>query len=686
MSTTSRVALATYIHALLQATDPASPLGRRLIDWLQMHHPLLGIDFAAVIRTRSADGRLQRKRNLTKPLSRRAWDQLCAVITAQKDAEPHDDIASANLAAFAGRLRLTPVEVAILRFTFLTGQEKGFDRLCDLLIGTKTIDSLGLLALCLGVTVSEVWEGLTNGDLARLRLVQMTGDGSTDFCYYLSWRVLTALRPPHLGLDAVEQALIGQRQVAQLDLADYAHMAPARDFVRQLLLGALRGGLHGVNILLHGAPGTGKTEFCRAVAAAFDCDLYAVGEANRDGEELPRDERLDALRLADRLAARRGQTLLLFDEMEDILQSGDRTVANGRSVRRAGSKVFFNRLLEGNEVPILWTTNAIGEFDPAFLRRMTFILEMKRMPVARRAGLWLGAASRHRLALSEQQAQHLARRHAVAPAIITKAVDAVVMAGGSAADIDFVMASLPEASRQVAPGATTLFQADLANADADLDRLGTALTRPDAPKDVSFCFYGPPGTGKSAFARELAQKIELEPLLKKGSDLLSPWLGETEQKLAAAFAEAREDQAFLIIDEAENFLWQRGGASRSWEVSMVNELLVQMETHRLPFACTTNHLEALDPAALRRFTFKVKFDFMTRQQARLAFRQFFGSEAPSELGELRGLTPGDFAVVAKKLRVLSLMEEQEHGGKELEIVRLLALEAAAKNLPRPIGF
>src|SRR5215813_10954717 len=100
MSTTSRVALATYIHALLQATDPASPLGRRLVDWLQLHHPLLGIDFEAVIRTRSANGRLQRRRILNKPLSQRSWDQLCAAVAALKDAVAHDDIAGANLAAF----------------------------------------------------------------------------------------------------------------------------------------------------------------------------------------------------------------------------------------------------------------------------------------------------------------------------------------------------------------------------------------------------------------------------------------------------------------------------------------------------------------------------------------------------------------------------------------------------------
>ena len=66
----------------------------------------------------------------------------------------------------------------------------------------------------------------------------------------------------------------------------------------------------------------------------------------------------------------------------------------------------------------------------------------------------------------------------------------------------------------------------------------------------------------------------LDVLLKRGSDLLSKWVGGTERLIAAAFEEAVIEGRFLIIDEAEGFLWSRAGAGQSWEVSMVNELLV----------------------------------------------------------------------------------------------------------------
>jgi len=114
---------------------------------------------------------------------------------------------------------------------------------------------------------------------------------------------------------------------------------------------------------------------------------------------------------------------------------------------------------------------------------------------------------------------------------------------------------------------------------------------------------------------------------------------------------------------------------------MVNELLVALEAHALPFACTTNHIEAIDPAALRRFAFKVKFDFLTKSQADAAYCRFFARMAPPDLADISALTPGDFAVVARQLRLL---------GRDLGddgIVRMLAQEVRAKNLPAGrIGF
>jgi SpoVK/Ycf46/Vps4 family AAA+-type ATPase len=237
--------------------------------------------------------------------------------------------------------------------------------------------------------------------------------------------------------------------------------------------------------------------------------------------------------------------------------------------------------------------------------------------------------------------------------------------------------------RPLAPtgGEGAAFDSRLANADLDLAGLVERVTRGNDIRAFSLCLSGAPGTGKTAFARHLALAMGLRPLKKRASDLLSKWIGGTEKRIARAFEEAREDEAFLIFDEADALLSERAGAERSWELSQVAEMLTWMEAHPLPFCCTTNLVERLDRASLRRFTFKVKFDHLTRDQVGRAFEVFFGLPAPGPVLALANLTPGDFAVVRKKAAILG------QAGDARALARMLQAESAAKpDAGRPIGF
>jgi transitional endoplasmic reticulum ATPase len=174
--------------------------------------------------------------------------------------------------------------------------------------------------------------------------------------------------------------------------------------------------------------------------------------------------------------------------------------------------------------------------------------------------------------------------------------------------------------------------------------------------------------------------MRLPVLHKRASDLLDPFLGGTEQNIAAAFAEARDTHAFLVFDEADSLLLERAGAVRSWEISQVNEMLTWMEQHALPFACTTNLATRLD-RDLRRFLVKLRFDWMNKTQARLAFQRFFGAAAPVALDGLRTLTPADFSLVRRRAALM--------GGKPnpATLLRLLASECEGRIGRRlPMGF
>ena len=160
--------------------------------------------------------------------------------------------------------------------------------------------------------------------------------------------------------------------------------------------------------------------------------------------------------------------------------------------------------------------------------------------------------------------------------------------------------------------------------------------------------------------------------MKRASDLLSKWVGETEQQIARAFEEAIAKDGVLLFDEVDSLLADRSGARNSWEVTQVNELLTWCDSHPLPFIAATNFGARLDPAALRRFVFKVDLKPLSVKKAEAAYARFFGMPAPANLRQLNGLTPGDLAVVARQLRYLKERPEPAM------IVARLAAELAAK--------
>ena len=181
--------------------------------------------------------------------------------------------------------------------------------------------------------------------------------------------------------------------------------------------------------------------------------------------------------------------------------------------------------------------------------------------------------------------------------------------------------------------------------------------------------------------RYLAERMGIEVVQKRASDLMSMWVGDTEKQIAAAFAEARDAGSFLVFDEVDSLLADRRFAARSWEVSQVNEMLTWMESHPLPFACTTNFGEHLDPATLRRFVFKVTLDYLRPAQVEAAFQRFFALTPPAGLTRLAALTPGDFAVVRRKATVLGRLDDAP------ALAAMLRAECDAKpDRPQPIGF
>ena len=542
------------------------------------------------------------------------------------------------------------------------------------------------LPMLLGVSANTVHRRFgADAPLVRSGLVSIDSDGDLDIVSRLH-RLATV--PGDASLD-VHHLLLGTASASELQWSDFDHVAADRDHVERLLKGALDTGASGVNVLLYGPPGTGKTQFCKVLAERLGVNLFSVGESDDDGGEPVRGERLQELRLAQRLLARNRRSLLLFDEMEDLLSDSlaglaflGRPFRSGPRFRDGGSKVFMHRLLEQAPAPTLWTMNDAREVSPAILRRMMFALELRPPTPRVRARIWARQLDRHDIEAGPDDALALAGEFEATPGVAAGATAAARLGGGDIATVRRGVRSLSRVLSCERPPQRTpaRFDPGLVNADTDPADLAERLAGL-GERRFSLCLQGPPGTGKSAFVRYLAERLGLEVVQKRASDLMSMWVGGTEKRIAEAFAEARDTGAFLVFDEADSLLADRRFAHRSWEVSQVNEMLTWMESHPLPFACTTNFGEHLDPATLRRFVFKVTLDYLTPAQAEAAFRGYFALFPPAELAALTVLTPGDFAVVRRKAGILDRLSEPE------SLVAMLGDECDAKpDRPRAIGF
>jgi SpoVK/Ycf46/Vps4 family AAA+-type ATPase len=233
----------------------------------------------------------------------------------------------------------------------------------------------------------------------------------------------------------------------------------------------------------------------------------------------------------------------------------------------------------------------------------------------------------------------------------------------------------------------------------DLDMLNVE-TRFEVPRIVqalkarghgTLCFYGAPGTGKTALAEHIARTLDKPLLIKQASDLMSKFVGETEQNMAGMFREAESEKSVLLLDEADSFLQDRRGAQRTYEVTEVNEMLQGMERFNGIFVCTTNLMDRIDQAALRRFTFKIRFKPLTAVQREKMFvtealngdASLLADEARGRLARLDQLCPGDFAAVKRQVDILAAQFSAAEFLEQLEAEHRIKPEVREA---RSIGF
>lgn len=449
---------------------------------------------------------------------------------------------------------------------------------------------------------------------------------------------------------------------------DFGYLEQQLEVMVPYMRNAIEEKRSGVNILLYGRPGTGKTEFVKAVAKALQTPLYEVSYEDDDGDPIEGVRRLKAFRTAQSLFSHK-KVLLMFDEIEDVINSESEGLFGER--KRQTTKGWINRMLETNPIPTIWITNNVRAMDRAVVRRFDVAMEMPIPPKSKRKEILKAYTDG---VVDDETIASIAENEGIAPAVVARAAKVIESVKEHTKDssasykmlIDHTLKA--QGMRGVSSGNVSnlpvTYDPSYVNTAMDLKQLLEGIRESQSAR---ICLYGVPGTGKSAFGQWIARELEKPFLLKKGSDLISMWVGGTEKNIAAAFKEAKEEGAVLVFDEVDSFLQDRRMAKASWEVTQVNEMLVQMENYDGIFIATTNLMDGLDQASIRRFDLKLEFGYLKHEQAVKLFKKEAESMGVKriektvleDVARLNRLAPGDFAAVRRQSRFAPIKNAKE---------------------------
>ena len=566
---------------------------------------------------------------------------------------------AATVRRLADYLAMSDIERDVLLFRLAMNKYRPL-RYATEFMGRATPDKIAhLLSEALGYPEDAVIAALSpTGFLAESGIISLYASGDLPESLHVMDSLITEIHFDYPDPLSYFRESLQRASAPSLSVDDFPHLRRDIEIVLQYVSSARAERRRGVNVLVYGEPGTGKTELVRSLAAKLGLVLFEVGTPETTVWSLDKSARFGAYRLSQSLLRGSSDAVVLFDEVEDVFRESDRGVATGAN--GSMKKAWVNKMLETNPVPAFWVTNHIDVIDPAFLRRFDYVIKIHMPPRSVRVRVLdrymdgMPVSSGWKIGMAEHER--------LAPAVVERAAKVGLAMGCVAPDgglervIDRAIGNTLEAiglPRQAGSGSNLAgFRLEALNTDHNLESVRSGVIREQRGR---ICLFGPPGTGKTAFGHHVAELLDRPLHARRASEILSKWVGETERNLARIFREALDEGAVLLIDEADSFLRDRQGAQRSWEVTQVNELLTQMERFDGILVVSTNLIDDVDRAALRRFDLKIRFDYLRSDQAwalfvdtrvRLGIQD--GAVSQSDLASVSCLAPGDFANVIRQ--------------------------------------
>ncbi len=429
------------------------------------------------------------------------------------------------------------------------------------------------------------------------------------------------------------------------------------------------------NILLYGAPGTGKPSFALSLAKELGRTPFEVRQGDDDGRNMKAEARMVGIQVCNDQEDPK-ESLVVVDEADELL----RGTSGGFSIfgieiggGKSTEKGVMNSILDDMKVPAIWISNAPAyTMDESVRRRFDYSICFERMNNTQRVSIWRNVVAKLDLCavIPESKIAEYAAAYETSAGGITLVLENVKRMKPQPEKVDELIATLMKphckllgirAGSRFLPAKDYSLEGLNIKGKVKLDRLVAAVRNyldasfsaaaEDRPR-MNVLLYGPPGTGKTEFVKYLGKTLDRKVLVVKGSDILGKYVGESEKNIARAFRAAEAERAILFFDEVDGLLQNRANADHSWEITQVNELLQQMENFDGVMIAATNFSKNLDPATMRRFTFKLEFGYLDGAGKRAFFERMFNTrlteDEAAELDGLRNLAPGDFRTVRQE--------------------------------------
>ena len=496
------------------------------------------------------------------------------------------------------------------------------------------------------------------------------------------------------------------------------------------LMSRLLHGKESVSLLLYGKPGSGKTEFAKALAKQSGLEAYVF----KNERELSTENEQNVFsRLNCLLSMTSNDSVFIIDEADTILQTCDASFFGIKIPSK--NKGTVNKMLEESRKKIIWIVNFTSQIDESTLRRFTYSYKFDSM--TRNQIRSITETKLKTLKLPEKtnlQILDLMEKYKVTGASVDNVIKTIkcldeteeVAGGEQAASGDEASTnattnsspdeksddSLVQCVKSVLKENSILINGksrmrENVSENYDLNVLNTSMkpeqivkmiqnarafseksnTANDAQNGIRMLFYGVSGTGKTEFARYIAEQLGMKILLKRASDIFSKWVGETEQNIRDAFDEAARTESILLFDEADSFFADRNGAVHNWERTQVNEFLTQMEEFSGILICTTNLKKIMDAAMNRRFHIITEFRPLNTDGIRTLLNRYFSDMIFEEtqvrrLERMNSVTPGDFGVLYSRIR---FMDEGERSADYI-MEELCKIQEEKERIHKTIGF